>query len=75
MVDGALLTYEGIELPRELGITPVGDMRTVELPVEDAMSILEETAAALREEGRASLISVSFGVALLPDEPTDATDG
>jgi GGDEF domain-containing protein len=46
----------------------------VELPLDEATLIVEEAVRRLREEGSGSLISASFGVAVLPDEPSDAID-
>jgi GGDEF domain-containing protein len=46
----------------------------LELEVDDAISILEDTLSALRDEGSDSLGPVAFGVALLPEEANDAID-
>jgi GGDEF domain-containing protein len=46
----------------------------VDLPLEDAMTVIEDTVRTLREEGEPSLGSVSFGVAVLPDEADDPID-
>ena len=46
----------------------------IEAPANDAMAIFEDARLALQEEATSSVVSVSFGVALLPDEPNDPVD-